>query len=554
MKLEPDAGTVGGSLRVPGPDDSCWDHAEWLDDLRELPAEATWPRLMTLPHPAAVGTYGREVEAQFRQRRGRDARWFQRLFWRRVLEHDAHGRLVWLIYLLSMARQLGKSWALQEKMLWRLEQTGRWGDQLIVHTGKDVPIVQEVMLPVMSWADRKERQAEGWKVDWTNGKWALSRTIEPDPIGCPRCDGRGRLLGDDASEDVDCLRCAGTGRVRPDVPASTARWLSRSFRQVYGYSSTAPEVDEAWKVPPRAVNDGLFPTMVEQVSPQLGLTSTAHPEATGLFLDRRVTALGQLFEPVDLLLLEWSAPTPSAGRGDGPDLDDERNWRMASPHWTPQRRHLVANALQSARDGGSDPEDPDPIGSFRCQWLDQWPHDAETREDPDERVATKDEWEACLDADASPDPTRLLVVAVEDDLGRGAAAAAAAVTTDGRVVTGGHRFETLREAVDWAEDTAEGAEDVLLLVGASVLEDPELEDLELATEPAGSRETRAALPALRALARAGRLAHDGGGDVTASVLGARVPPNVTGDAMLVRADALLRCVAWTVHRAHRERW
>jgi hypothetical protein len=29
---------------------------------------------------------------------------------------------------------------------------------------------------------------------------------------------------------------------------------------------------------------------------------------------------------------------------------------------------------------------------------------------------------------------------------------------------------------------------------------------------------------------------------------------VTGDAMLIRGDALLRCVAWTVHRAHRERW
>jgi hypothetical protein len=546
---------LGGSLRVPGPEDHCWDHAEWLDDLRELPAEATWPRLMTLPHPNAVGTYGLEVEAQFRRRMGREPRWFQRLFWRRVLEHDEHGRLVWLIYLLSMARQLGKSWALREKMLWRLDQTERWGDQLIVHTGKDVPIVQEVMLPVMNWADRPERKRAGWRVDWTNGKWALGHTIEPASEPCPDCGGR--LLEDGAAV---CVRCRGAGQLRPDVASSQARWLSRSFRQVYGYSATAPEVDEAWKVPPGAVNDGLYPTMVEQTSPQLGLTSTAHPQATGLMLDRRVTALGQLFEPENILLLEWSAPTPPAGRGDGPDLDDQRNWRAASPHWSAQRRELIAGALQAARDGGSDPEDPDPIGSFRCQWLNQWPHDAETREDPDERVATAEQWDACLDEDAAPAAEKLLVLAVEDDLGRGAAAAAASLTVDGRVVLGGHRFETLREAVDWAEDTAEALEDAgmdadtLLLVGASVLEDPELEDLELVTEPVGSRETRLALPTLRQLARAGKLAHDGGEDVTASVLGARVPPNVTGESMLVRVDALARCVAWAVHRAHRDRW
>jgi hypothetical protein len=122
------------------------------------------------------------------------------------------------------------------------------------------------------------------------------------------------------------------------------------------------------------------------------------------------------------------------------------------------------------------------------------------------------------------------------------------------VVLGGHTFGTLRQAVDWCEDTAEGAAEVLLLAGASIVDDPELEAVELPTEPAGSRETRAALPGLRDLARRARLAHDGGEDVSRSVLSARVPPNVTGDAMLVRGDALLRCVAWCVQRANRERW
>jgi hypothetical protein len=175
-------------------------------------------------------------------------------------------------------------------------------------------------------------------------------------------------------------------------------------------------------------------------------------------------------------------------------------------------------------------------------------------QDPDELVATEQEWTDCLDPDAQPDAGQLLVLAVEDDLGRGAAAAAAARTADGRVVIGGHTFATLREAVDWCEDTADGLDDVLLLAGASITDDPELAELELPVEPAGSRETRAALPTLRILVRAARLAHDGADGLAASVLGARVPPNVPGDAMLIRGDALFRCVAWCVHRAHRERW
>src|SRR4051794_14389578 len=30
----------------------------WLEDLRRVPADAVWPRLMTVPHPRAVGSLG----------------------------------------------------------------------------------------------------------------------------------------------------------------------------------------------------------------------------------------------------------------------------------------------------------------------------------------------------------------------------------------------------------------------------------------------------------------------------------------------------------------
>jgi hypothetical protein len=494
------------TIRTPGPDDPVWDEAPWLDRFRNVPADATWPRLMSLPHPDAVGTYGQELCDQFASRHdGRQLRWWQQLAAHRILEHDTEGRLVWMEYLVTVARQVGKSWLLRELAIWRLRHgTERWGDQLVLHTGKDMGILRTVLRPAQAWAT-----GQGWNVSRNN--------IEPGISLLPHMEG--------------------------------SVWLIKAKDAVYGQGSGNPMVDEAWDVPGPVVDDGLLPTMAEQTSPQLGLWSTAHRKATGLVLERRRTALEQLPAPRRLLILEWSTPADI-------DRGDRSGWRMASPHWTDQREQLIADAYARVMRGESvDPEEPDPIPSFDAQWLNRWPAvHMRAGEDPDERLATEEEWEACADEGAAPDPRRLLVVAVEDDLGRGAAAAAASLTSDGRVVIGGHWFTTLREAVDWAEDTADAAEDVLLLAGASITEDPELEDLDVPVEPAGSRETRAGLATFRQLARSRRLAHDAGSEVTRSVLDARVPPNVTGDAMLVRGDALLRCVVWTVHRAHRERW
>src|SRR5882672_1705931 len=69
-------------------DDAVWDVASWLDDLREVPADAVWPRLMTVPHPDAVGSLGAEFIA-WAARRGTVLRWWQRLAATRLLEIDA---------------------------------------------------------------------------------------------------------------------------------------------------------------------------------------------------------------------------------------------------------------------------------------------------------------------------------------------------------------------------------------------------------------------------------------------------------------------------------
>jgi hypothetical protein len=130
------------------------------------------------------------------------------------------------------------------------------------------------------------------------------------------------------------------------------------------------------------------------------------------------------------------------------------------------------------------------------------------------------------------------------------------LTTDGRVVVGGYRFGTRREAVEWCEIIAEGAEDAVLLVGASLLDDAELEEVELPIEPTGGVETRSALPLFRELVRLGQLVHDGDEAASHAVTTARVRPGTAGAAILLTGNestSLLRCLAWAAQRAHRDR-
>src|SRR5262245_23231226 len=63
----------------------------WLKGLRRVPKDATWPRLMTVPHPQAVDSLGKEFIAFAEKRSGRELRWWQRLAATRMLEVDADG-------------------------------------------------------------------------------------------------------------------------------------------------------------------------------------------------------------------------------------------------------------------------------------------------------------------------------------------------------------------------------------------------------------------------------------------------------------------------------
>ena len=119
------------------PDDQRWD-VPWLKALRRVPKDSTWPRLMTVPHQRRAGRWVRSSPVGLRP--GRVAGCVGGSAWSRpgCSRSTRRGALVWETAVLSMARQLGKSWLLRELVLWRIHQGDRFGEpQDVLHTGKD---------------------------------------------------------------------------------------------------------------------------------------------------------------------------------------------------------------------------------------------------------------------------------------------------------------------------------------------------------------------------------------------------------------------------------
>jgi hypothetical protein len=406
--------------------------------------------------------------------------------------------LVWETLILSMARQLGKSWFLRELLLWRIHQGGRFGEpQDVLHTGKDLAICKEVQRPALHWAK--------------------------------------------ARPDTYLVREA-NGEQKIELKEDRSRWMIASRDGVYGFSVSLGAVDEAWKVKPKTVDEGLAPTMVERTQPQLLLVSTAHREATSLMLSRRQVALENLELGDGDLLIEWSAPRESA-------LDDVDGWRMASPHWSPQRERLVAKQLEAARAGEADPteDEDDPVEAFSAQWLNRWPR----------RLASEGQAEPLLEpglwayleepglVSSSP-----LYVAIEDNYGRGAAVAAACRLDDGRVELDGWLCDDWDTAILELQRLGVYRQVKQLLVGASLLTSVPPGTIPSPT-PAGSAETRVGLPLFRELARGGLLAHDHTPDLDEAVAQAQVKDLTAGMSLEKGGQAhLIRATVWALNAAH----
>jgi hypothetical protein len=468
----------------------------WMKGFRRAPAGATWPRLMTVPHPRAVGSLGPQFIRWAERRSGRQLRWWQRLVATRLLEVDAAGLLVWETLVLTMARQLGKSWLLRELCMWRMHQAGRFGEpQDVLHTGKDLPVCIEVQRPARIWA----RARREYRVREANGQVEIE------------------LLG------------------------AGSRWMVRAKDSVYGYSAGLAAVDEAWKVKPEAVDEGVTPTMVEREQAQLLLVSTAHRLATALMLSRRRAALDQLGSGEGDLLIEWSAPNDV-------DLADVDGWRLASPHWTAKRQRLVAAQLELALAGESvDPDEPDPVEAFRAQWLNQWPRGAPRAGGEDLLPAGL--WAQLADQELGSDGP--LYVAVEDDFGCGAAVAAAVRLPDGRIEVGGWTCPDWDAALDDVAELGAARPIRHLQVGASMLARVRPETVP-APQPAGGAETSRGLALLRDLAMSRQVVHEPDtGELDEAIAAAQVREAATGLRLVPRGRPhLVKALVWALAAAH----
>ena len=395
---------------------------------------------MTGPHPAAVGSHGPDAVVWLEREAGIVLRWFQALTLVRQLEHDAGGVLVWLECLETTSRQVGKSTLLRGGATWRLHQADLFGEeQTLLHTGKDLPVCKEVQRLARAWA-----KGRGYPVREQNGNEQITE------------------------------------------PRSGSRWIVRGKGSVYGYPGSYVLVDEAWGVASEVVEDGLEPTMAERLSPQIVLASTAHTRATTLFPTRRTIALGQLEAPAATLLLEWSAPRDV-------EIDDRAGWRKASPHWSPGRERLIEKRVASVRAGELlDPDEADPVESFRSQFLNIWP--LRTSSDDGLALVDADVWAAArAEVDTGQTP---VFVAVDDNYGRGAAVAAVARATDGRFELDGWYVD------DWAAafadvDLLAAVRRVELVVAASLVDQVEPRYRPKVAVPADTRGGARAGPAAR---------------------------------------------------------
>lgn len=461
----------------------------WTAWLLPFPDEASMPLAMSPVHPEAVGSYGPEaiewMESNLTER-GRPLRFrfWQALAICRQLEHRADGSLCWRTVVESTPRRSGKSTRLRAVALWRLAVGPDLfePDQLVLHTGKDLAIVREVLRKAWPWADA--RKDDGW----------------------------------------DCKR----GMTEPEVSYhETNRWVARSKDSTTGYDVCAAMVDEAWDVPPSSIDDDLEPAMLERVSPQLLLTSTAHRRATSLMRGRIAAALAA--EDDDTLLLWWGALP-------GSDPGDPEAWRAASPYWSEDRAKTIAAKYAKALAGEADPEfdDPDPMAGFVCQYLNVWPL-REGRRAAGTPVVAEDAWAELVQPAPGATPA---AAAIESWPGDDVSLALAWAVEDGVLVSVSDHPDVASTA---AALRATGYRRQTI-VGASLSDDPALRGLRVTK---GTGRTGEAVSTLSRMLGSDQLRHDGGEHLSAQVLGVRTTPSADGLRLVSkkRADAV-KAAAW----------
>jgi hypothetical protein len=452
----------------------------WLAGFAEVPADATPPRYSTARHPHAVGSYGSafctwaDDHPGMHPRNTEGLRWWQRLAAYRLLEHDDQGRLVWRNALLTMARQVGKSWLVRALVLWRIQHRDLFGgeDQTVIHIAHKLPTATEVWRPAARWA-----KGQDWHVRWANGEQLVE-----SPEG-------GRWLIAAAVDGVGV-----------------------------GFSLSMMVADEGWMIR-RAVVEAADPALSESASPQLLLISTAGDSRSDLFGSYRRQALDSLTDPVNTLLMEWSA-AGSCG------VADRDAWRAASPIWSSRREAEILDKLGKLEEL-----------EIRQNYLNQWVDVAHGRSEPGLPVFTAEEWAELGGHVAESSP---VVAGVEAWFSDGVSVAFAE-RVGGRVGVSVHMLGSVAEAA------AAVAGVRTVLVGKSLGSDPAFAGV--AIRPV-SGTARGAVVELRRLADEGALMHDGSPELAAQVLTLRTVSGADGPRVRShgRADAV-KAAAWAAVEA-----
>lgn len=460
----------------------------WLRSFLDVPEDASPPLAMTRPHPDAVGSYGAEVVEWIEESQKIRLRWWQALAIVRQFEHREDGSLVWHEVLESAPRRAGKSVRIRGVALWRMSHAKKIGEvQTVIHCGNDLPICREI-------------QRGAWR--WAEARWGRDAVT--------KANGKEAIEGTDGS-----------------------RWLVRSQDGVYGYDAGLAVVDEAWDVKPDTITEGLEPAMLERLWAQLHITSTAHRRATSLMKAKISAALAE--DDGETLLLYWGALPQD-------DPGDPATWRKASPHWSEDRRRMIANKYDKAVLGETDPQadDPDPMEGFRAQYLNVWSLNA-AKLARGTALADEITWGqlAAELPDRKPD-----TAAIESWFDEGVSLATAWRLEDGAAgvrVFAAPDLATAVAALDGIGYTGP------LIVGKSMLTDPALKHRR--TTGGAGTSLAAVLDLSRLLAEA-QLVHDNSPTLTGQLLAVRTVPGADGPrlASQSRTDAL-KATAWATAAA-----
>lgn len=464
----------------------------WIVPYLDLPDSATPPLAMTPPPADAVGSYGPALIEWARVSLGVKVRWWQGLVLVRILEHRADGSLCWAEVVKSCSRRSGKSVVVRLLALWRLVfAPGLFKEeQLIVHSASTLRIAKEPMRYAGRWAGSQDHL----EVYTNNNNYAIE----------DKRDGH--------------------------------RWIVVPPDKTAGLDTCNGIIDEAWKCLPEVVDDDLEPSLMERVSPQLLLVSTAHRRATSLMRSRIGGALAGDEDQAHVLLLLWAAQ---------PDQDPGvvETWRSASPHWSPEREAYLRRKYGKAVRGEQDPEfdDPDPMEGFRAQYLNMWPLAAATVARGTALIGHETVW-----AQLRSEPPRRApdAVAIESWFEAGVSVASAWRQADGSAIVRVVEASDIATAVHLARATGYRGR---ITAGASLLTDPAFTGLPTTKGQGSARAT--VLDLARVLAD-GELRHDGSPHLAEQVLAIRTVPGGDGPRLASqhRTDAV-KAAMWALTAA-----